>query len=247
MPALPRSCLVLLGACCAAVAAAGAAGPACQAQSGATLTPVLELYTSEGCSSCPPADRWLSSLKEPARGGRVVAQAFHVGYWDSLGWVDRFASSTHTQRQREIAARQGASSIYTPQLVRNGRDLRDYASALDAGKEAAGAVIRLARRLPDTVEAEVTPVAAGRPWAAYWTVTEHAHASKVSAGENAGEQLRHDFVVRQYVPVARQDGPKTLKLTPVPAQPGHPQQVNLVVFDPATGTPLQALSLQCGG
>jgi hypothetical protein len=235
---------------CLLALAASAASPAlatCQAQSGPLRTPVLELYTSEGCSSCPPADRWLSTLKEAVRSGRVVAQAFHVGYWDSLGWVDRFANRAYTQRQREIASRHGTTTIYTPQLVRNGDDWRDWASAgLGASREPAGAVIRLARKLPDAVEADVTPVSAGRPWAAYWTVTEHGHASKVSAGENSGEELRHDFVVRQYVALARQDGPKKLMLSPLPAIPGHPQQVNLVVFDPATGAPLQALSLECG-
>src|SRR3569832_721519 len=72
--------------------AIAAPNEACQARSPATLTPVVELYTSEGCSSCPPADRWLSALKDDAAKGRVVAQAFHVGYWDYIGWADRFAS-----------------------------------------------------------------------------------------------------------------------------------------------------------
>ena len=100
--------------------AASAVDAACAVQSGARQTPVVELYTSEGCSSCPPADRWLSTLK----GQPVVAQAFHVGYWDYIGWVDRFASPAHTTRQRDLAARNGLNNIYTPQLVRDGRDWR---------------------------------------------------------------------------------------------------------------------------
>lgn len=229
----------------ASAAAASAQGPACGVQSPATRTPVIELYTSEGCSSCPPADRWLSGLKAAAAEGRVVAQAFHVGYWDYIGWVDRFAAPAHTLRQREIAARNRQGNIYTPQLVRDGQDWRDYSRALTAPAEPASVAIRMTRPRPDAVEAEVTP-AAGGAWSAYWTVTEHGHASKVAAGENKGEFLQHDFVVRQYVPAGRHQGPRKLLFRPIAATAGHAQQVNLVVLDPQSGKPLQALSLQCG-
>src|SRR3569832_2853705 len=104
--------------------AIAAPNEACQARSPATLTPVVELYTSEGCSSCPPADRWLSALKDDAAKGRVVAQAFHVGYWDYIGWADRFASPVFTVRQRQVASWNRQSTIYTPQIVRNGLDWR---------------------------------------------------------------------------------------------------------------------------
>ena len=228
--------LLVLAAACGAVHAGD-----CTAQSPSTRTPVIELYTSEGCSSCPPADRWLSGLKDAAAQGRVVAQAFHVGYWDYIGWVDRFANPAHTKRQRELAGRFGLGSIYTPQLVRDGQDSRDYARALAAPQQPASAGIRLART-GDAVEADVT---ASGAWSAYWTVTEHGHASKVSAGENAGEMLKHDFVVRQYVPAGQYEGAQKLKLRPVAATPGHAQQVNLVVTGAKGGKPLQALSLQC--
>lgn len=220
----------------------------CQAESGPALVPVVELYTSEGCSSCPPADRWASALKPAAARGEVVVQAFHVGYWDYIGWIDRFAAPAHTQRQRQIAARTGSSTIYTPQVVNGGRDWRDwYRSAGPARPaEPARARIRLAGRGVDAFEAMVEPVAGHPgPWAAYWTVTEHGHASKVKAGENAGELLKHDFVVRQYVPVGDQKGAAALTLRAVAATPGHPRQVNLVVVEPATGRTLQALSLAC--
>jgi hypothetical protein len=82
-----------------------AASSTCAAQSALTLTPVVELFTSEGCSSCPPADQWLSTLKQAHAQGKVVAQAFHVNYWDYIGWKDRFAAPAHTARQREISAR----------------------------------------------------------------------------------------------------------------------------------------------
>ena len=228
----------------AACASAMAAGPQCTAQSAATLTPVIELYTSEGCSSCPPADRWLSTLKGSAASGKAVVQAFHVGYWDYIGWVDRFASPAYTSRQRQVASWNHLSGIYTPQLVRNGRDWRDYANALGSG-EPARARLQLQRSGDDAFEAQVTPAENVGAWGAYWTVTEHGHSSKVKAGENAGEFLQHDFVVRQYVAAGEYRGPSKLTLRAVAPQAGHPRQVNLVVFDPKSGKPLQALSVGC--
>lgn len=240
----PASSFAIFIALLSAYGTALAAGPGCQAASAATLTPVIELYTSEGCSSCPPADRWLSGLKPIAAKGAVVAQAFHVGYWDYIGWVDRFAAPVHTARQKQVAARNGLSGIYTPQLVRNGRDSRDYQAGL-TGTEAPRARIVMRRSADDTFEASVEPTASDARWSAYWSVTEHAHGSKVRAGENAGESLQHDFVVRQYVPAGDYRGPANLVLRALPAQPQHPRQVNLVVFDKDSGKPLQALSLGC--
>ena len=230
--------LVLLGG-------SAAAQSVCEAQSSSVLTPVIELYTSEGCSSCPPADKWASTLK----GKNAVVQAFHVGYWDYIGWVDRFAAPAHTTRQRQVAAQNGLRNIYTPQVVRNGQDWRDWGAAL-GGNEPAKAKLSL-RRLPadaqgDQFEAIVTPLeSASANWSAYWTVTENGHASRVKSGENAGEFLKHDFVVRQYTPVGDYKGPARLTLRAVAANPAHPRQVNLVVFDPKSGRPLQALSLPC--
>jgi hypothetical protein len=234
-----------LAACTLAVSSAAfAAAPTCKAESGATLTPVLELYTSEGCSSCPPADRWLSKLKTTAESGRAVVQAFHVGYWDYIGWVDRFANPAHTSRQRQIAAWNNRSGIYTPQLVRNGQDWRDYSSALGSA-EPARARIALQQNTGDAFEAQVMPADPQGLWAAYWTVTENGHSSKVKAGENAGETLQHDFVVRQYVPAGEYKGASKLTLRALAPDPSHARRVNLVVFDPKSGKSLQALSLGC--
>ncbi|MGY8903932.1 MAG: DUF1223 domain-containing protein [Burkholderiales bacterium] len=216
-------------------------------KSGANLTPVIELYTSEGCSSCPPAERWVSTLK--GLEGKAVVQAFHVGYWDYIGWVDRFASPVFTTRQRQIANVNGLRSIYTPQLVRNGRDYQDYARAL-SGSEPAMANLTLTRLNSgpegDQFEATVTPLS-GAPtnWTAYWTVTEHGHSSKVNAGENRGELLKHDYVVRQYTQAGDYKGPSKLTFRSIAADPKHPRQINLVVLEPKTLKPLQALSLSC--
>jgi len=225
----------------------------CAAQSGAALTPVIELYTSEGCSSCPPADRWLSSLKDRGAGQAAVVEAFHVGYWDNLGWVDRFASPAYTARQRQVAAWNHQRSIYTPQAVLNGRDWPGWAASGShppAATQAARASIALKQLSDDQFEAIVTPTA-GAPttWSAYWSITENGYNSKVKAGENAGEFLQHDFVVRQYTPAGdyrtEPATPQRLTLRSIAPSPGHARQVNLVVFDPKTGGTLQAVSARC--
>jgi hypothetical protein len=237
--------IVIVSACIAVTSAAAIAAPGamCQAKSPATLTPVVELYTSEGCSSCPPADQWLSTLKDDAAKGRVVAQAFHVGYWDYIGWVDRFANPAYTQRQHQVAAWNHDSTIYTPQIVRNGVDWQS--AKVIGASEPARATIELHRGEGDAFTAIVTPAQGVGSWAAYWTVTENGHASKVKAGENAGEFLKHDFVVRQYVPAGDYRGASTLTLRAISSQPDHPRQVNLIVFDPKNGRTLQALGVGC--
>jgi hypothetical protein len=242
-----RAVLSALTAACAlaGVGSALASNALCKAESAATLTPVIELYTSEGCSSCPPADRWLSTLKTSAASGRAVVQAFHVGYWDYIGWVDRFANPAYTDRQRQIARRNAQSGIYTPQVVRNGQDWRDYSHAFGSGTEPARARIALQKSADDAFEALVTPADGVGAWGAYWTVTEHGHSSNVKAGENSGEFLQHDFVVRQYVPAGEYRGTSRVSLRAVSGEPSHPRQINLVVFEPKSGKTLQALSLGC--
>ena len=219
----------------------------CTATSGPTITPVVELYTSEGCSSCPPADKWASSLKDKG----VVVQAFHVGYWDYIGWVDRFAAPAYTQRQREVAARNSQRNVYTPQAVLDGKDWTNWGGKQPASTSPARASITVRQLGPDQFEASVSPVPAlqtSASWSAYWTLTEHGHNSKVLAGENSGEFLKHDFVVRQYTPAGDYkpgDTPQKLSFRSIAATPGHARQVNLVVFDSKTGSTLQAVSLQC--
>jgi len=227
----------------------------CDAQSGTGVTPVIELYTSQGCSSCPPADRWLSTLKNDGQPyGNAVLQAFHVAYWDYIGWADPFASPVHTQRQRQIAMWNNQRSIYTPQVVANGRDWRDWHQAGRALPQIAGpaaASIALRQRAKDQFEATVTVHDRSiADWSAYWTVTENAHQTSVKAGENSGELLRNDHVVRQYTVAGNYRGsagtPQTLVLHAVSAAaPGHTRTINLVVFDPRNGKTLQALATPC--
>lgn len=253
MPIAFRPACVLVAASVAAsmcLAQTGGTPGRCEARSGAALNPVIELYTSEGCSSCPPADQWLSTLKPAQMQTGAVVQAFHVGYWDYIGWVDRFATPAHTQRQREVATLNRLRNIYTPQVVRNGQDWRGwYDTPLMLPRkpaEPARASIALRQTAAQSFEAAVQPAEGVQRWAAYWTVTEHGHSSRVKSGENKGEYLKHDFVVRQYTPVGEYRGGQTLRLETIAPLPPHARQVNLVVYDPQTGTPLQGLSAACG-
>jgi hypothetical protein len=238
---------------------------ACKATSTEHITPVVELYTSEGCSSCPLADKWLSTLKgktavtavSNAGANSAVIQAFHVNYWDYIGWKDRFATPAHTNRQRQIAAWNRQNGIYTPQMVLNGGDWRGWGgigpfnTAVSTTKTIATSSINLTQTGADQFEAIVSPVSgsnsAAPTWSAYWTITEHGHVTKVKAGENSGETLLHDFVVRQYTPVGDYSAasPQKLSLRGVAATPGHARRVNLVVFDAKTGKTLQAVSANC--
>ena len=244
-PAL--SCGLLLAL---ALFAPARAAPACSARSTAMITPVVELYTSEGCNSCPPADRWLSNLKADAP---VVALAFHVDYWDRLGWKDRFASPAFTRRQAEQQRSSGARFSYTPQVLIDGADRPDWPAATPAAARPRPAATVEAQLVRDgnRVTATITPLP-GTParLAAYWAVTEQAHVSAVKAGENEGVTLHHDFVVRDYRPVAawtaKAADATTLQFELTGAGDStHSRQVNLVIVNPETGRPVQAVKLGC--
>jgi hypothetical protein len=243
--------LIGVAACTFGALAVATAAPAatCSAQSGADAPRVIELYTSEGCNSCPPADRWLSALKPQAN---VVALAFHVDYWDRLGWKDRFASPAYTQRQAEIRDRIGARFVYTPQVVIDGQDRKDWddvpAATLKAGAAAAPVAIMLTRDGSGLQASVVLQGGKPRRVSAYWAVTENDHSTNVKAGENAGVTLRHDFVVREYLPVAAWDAQPGAGVTlryALTAKAERAQTVALVVVDAATGRPLQAAKLAC--
>jgi hypothetical protein len=222
-------------------AALAQAPQSCEARSAAQPPAVVELYTSEGCSSCPPADRWLSTLK-----GRsdVIALAFHVNYWDRLGWPDRFATPAITERQHQLAQTSGSSHVYTPQVVMNGRDLRSWSGASIARPPASKVALSM-KREGNTVTASVG--AGGERLAGYWAVLEDGHSTRVRAGENSGETLKHDHVVTLYKPVDAWAGKddKQWSLALSPSSAGVTRRVAFVVTDAATQRPVQALALGC--
>ena len=247
-----RAALVGIAFSFSGIAAPANAVSTCSARSAATATPVVELYTSEGCNSCPPADRWLSGLKADAP---VVALAFHVDYWDRLGWKDRFANPAYTQRQSQQQRSSGARFSYTPQVILDGVDRQDWSRAAptiaSSSRPPSLVDVRLTRD-DKRVTATITP-APGAParLAAYWAVTEQGHVTAVKAGENEGVTLNHDFVVREYRPVApwatHADAPITTLQFELasPADPAHARQVNLVIVNADSGRPVQALKLGC--
>jgi hypothetical protein len=217
----------------------------CSARSGLAPATVVELYTSEGCNSCPPADRWLSAL--PTRPD-VIALAMHVDYWDHLGWRDPYGSKAYTDRQSQQQRVNGSRYNYTPQVVVNGRDRKDWPSMKPAPLASTAVEISITRD-GNAVNATVRSSTQAQ-LAAYWAVTEMGHRSAVRAGENAGVTLLHEHVVRelQEVPAwqATAGAAMQLQFRPgTPVDPAHPRHVNLVVLDATTGRPVQGLKLAC--
>jgi hypothetical protein len=189
--------------------------------------PVLvELFTSEGCSSCPPADRLLARLAadQPVSGALVVALSLHVDYWNRLGWEDPFSSARFTERQAAYATHFGsAGRVYTPQMVVDGRtelvgsDERAARRAIEETIREPKAFIRV---IPDGADA-VRVTVAGAPAGAdvILAVVEDGLASDVTRGENAGKRLAHTAVARELV-VAGRMGPAGRFDAEVPVAPG---------------------------
>ncbi len=242
-----------LAACCLVPAALTQAADRCAATSGDEVVPLVELYTSEGCSSCPPADRWLSAR---ARAGQANFLAFHVDYWDDLGWPDRFATPAWSQRQRMRVASAGKRAVYTPQVMvgaqvnADWRVQRTFDMALvDARNATAGAALdlRLARHGQGWSARLGAASVAAAPGAQVWLAQYvDGQRSDVRAGENSGSALRHDRVV------TRLWGPWPLGANPVSqaiAIDGERAPWGLTAFvQDARGATLQSLALPvCAG
>lgn len=172
-------------------------------------TAVLELYTSEGCSSCPPADRWLSKLvKTPRQQLDVLALAFHVDYWDYLGWKDRFSSAAYTKRQRVLGANNLQRTIYTPEFFVNGKETRGSGNILDQIEKINRQPAPLALQLTVSRDNSELVVALRAP-AEHdsigqihhrYLVYENDLSTDVRRGENSGKVLHHQQVVRYMSP-----------------------------------------------
>jgi hypothetical protein len=167
---------------------------------------MLELYTSEGCSSCPPADRFISKLKDSELSDqRLVPLAFHVTYWDYIGWRDPFANAQYDDRQHKQALLNASKIVYTPQFMMNGKDFRRYrhlhTDITRINAQPAPVSLEIAARpgqdgLAVNVNVERMHGFDGDT-IVYIALYEHNLSSAVTAGENEGEQLRHDYVVRK--------------------------------------------------
>jgi hypothetical protein len=178
-----------------------ATSTACVVNSGGDRPHLVELYTSEGCSSCPPADRWLSALPANAQ---LVPLAFHVDYWDSPSWTDRFASPRFTRRQNALAAQSHSATTYTPEVAVDGREWRSWNSGEPPLIETAQPIALVLQIDPGQslhVRLDALP-AAGDDAGAYtgWiALSEDKLTSAVRGGENSGVELHHDHVVRAFV------------------------------------------------
>src|SRR5438477_10587171 len=151
-------------------------------------THLLELFTSEGCSSCPPAEAWLGRLKSDDRLWQdFVPIAFHVDYWDRLGWKDRFAQPEWAQRQRAYANLWGSSSVYTPGFVLDGREWQDWKLSFPT-RENTG--LLTASAMGNVVALSFQPIGKFNGGSAHVTWLGFNLVSNVAAGENAGRSLR---------------------------------------------------------
>ena len=230
----------------------------CSAKSGNETAAVLELYTSEGCSSCPPADKWISSLAPGGfKANQIVPLAFHVDYWDYIGWADRFANKEFSGRHRGLARANGSGTVYTPQVFVNGKDIRlafsnvklnatlkdintakpraDIGLWLDASASSLGlsASASLANPSDDAQ--------------AYLAVYENKLFSNVKAGENRGVKLEHDYVVRELIGPLKFDrqGKLEIKQSVAVQSDWKVKDLGLAAFVQRrdTGETLQALQL----
>ena len=226
----------------------------CAAKSGAQTVPLLELYTSEGCSSCPPADKWMSGI----RNDKVTPLAFHVDYWDYIGWKDKFSKAEYSDRQRKIAAFGGAGFVYTPQFVMNGRDFKGWDNSrlnekiessqklasranlsLDAVAQANGEItLKASAQAVKPSDAKNTDV--------FIALYENKLASQVKAGENSGRELKHDYVVREFFGAYQISNQNEFSknFTLKPEWKGRDAGAVIFVQNSQTGEILQSLALK---
>jgi hypothetical protein len=208
---------------------------------------VLELYTSEGCSSCPPADRWLRAL-----GPRddLVLVAFHVDYWDRLGWRDPWSDPRFSARQHWRAGRTGARVVYTPDVVFEGRSRNDWARGWTpdgAPRDAPFDLdVRVAAVGGSRLDVAWSAPSAPRGSRAWLAVTQSGLTSLPNRGENRGRMLQHAHVARVFVaPLDSRAGSHALNL---PADLDHAAaRVQFVIEDSSDARPLHAASLPLAG
>ncbi len=237
-----------------AMLSAAASAADCTVRSGATTNALVELYTSEGCSSCPPAEKRLSRFAARRDAG-VVPIAFHVHYWDYIGWKDLYADPRHTERQRAFALATGARSVYTPQVIVAGNDFRAWSDervfaeavrAAQSRKPGASIEITPRRAADGTIEGDVSAAiaeAARSPLVLVVAITQDGVTSRPNAGENKGETLAQNFIVRD---VAEFRGNASIaghfRFAPKASWALDRMSVVAYVQDARTGRVLQALS-----
>jgi len=177
------------------------------ATSGPERASLIELYSSEGCSSCPPADRWLAGLrKDPGLWKRFVPLGFHVDYWNRLGWVDRFSNQAFTERQSRYASEWKSESVYTPEFVLNGSEWKSLLQRqADSAPRTQAGLLKARQVGPRRFTVSFAPSSslapelakAGRTggWTVHGAWLGNGLETEVKNGENTGRKLSHEFVV----------------------------------------------------
>ncbi|MES2935132.1 MAG: DUF1223 domain-containing protein [Pseudomonadota bacterium] len=228
----------------------------CSKQSPAHTIALLELYTSEGCSSCPPADQFVSGLRAAGlTEDQVLPLSLHVDYWDYIGWKDAYAKPAFTQRQRALADLLGSRTVYTPELFIAGRELRNWSNSLKTNVKRindrpaqADIRITLAPGATGSLSLEVNAKAA-KGGKLFVALAENGLVSRVKAGENQGATLKHDYVVREWMgPIVLNNSTATLARTVTLPAGAVAKNLTVTAFVQSDkGEILQALALPvCG-
>lgn len=176
---------------------------------------IVELYTSEGCSSCPPADKWLSKFKNDERLWKeFIPVAFHVDYWNYIGWADRFALPQYGQRQRSYAAGENLSTVYTPGVMLNGKEWRSLQDKRALNLDQKYMIGKLNVGVEgDQIMADFMAADNTKPAFLNVAILGFDLITTVKAGENRGKKLEHDFVVLGYKRVSMKGSEKGYVLT----------------------------------
>lgn len=221
----------------------GAAAPSAKIfSSGEKPVPLVELFTSEGCSSCPPAERWMGELRNDERLWReFVPVAWHVNYWDRLGWPDKFADEAYTDRQYAYAEKWNARSVYTPGLVRGGDEWRIRDGGITERGSARGGALNVSLT-GETVSVNFDAASMGtKDLRVNVARLGGGIASNVRSGENRGRKLEHEFLVLGWSQQPLRAGKALLPLPEQDASVNAPRQAIAVWISQADDpTPLQA-------
>jgi hypothetical protein len=256
MSKLPITRLAILAIVLSAAGAGGQAVPPAAGAEGGTPV-VLELFTSQGCSTCPPADHLLSELGHGVAAGQVIPLAFHVDYWDRLGWTDPFDSSQWSQRQQRYAHALTGDRLATPQLVIDG-----HGACVGSKRDEVLSKVAEARTQPPAAAVDLTIGDAGRGGAhprlrvkvgvrmlqqtssrdldLWVALTQSGLVTQVKGGENATATLHDDFVVRRFEKAftvrgrAGEQRTKELDLALDPSWPLGDLEVAAFVQDPSS-------------
>jgi hypothetical protein len=219
-----------------------AAGHALPAAAQEAAPVVVELYTSQGCNSCPPADAFMGELvRQPG----VIALSFHVDYWNYLGWHDPFSNKKFTYRQKEYAMSLRQTGVYTPQMVIQGKrgevgsDRKSVTQAIaEARKAKLGVTVLLEKLGGGKLRATVSAAAEAKGASVYLALFDRRHATKIPRGENEGKTLTNYHVVREWKKLGQFEGEKAEFSITAAGEKGEKRSGAVVIVQQGKGGPI---------